>query len=207
MIFNETKYTKWYFQIIESAKYRPSNDYREKHHIIPKSLGGDNSADNLVALSARQHFICHRLLVKMTTGKNQRKMTYAFWFMSNRSKITGTKVSRSYEWARKAIAEQMSQRTITDEFRNKCRQRQLGKPMLESTRKALQDANIGRAKTNEEIEKIRSSVNDYYSKTTNPRIGQKRSDEQKRRISEARKASWAKNPNQGTSGKNFKKQK
>lgn len=36
-----------------------SQTYTEKHHIIPKSLGGDNSKTNLVVLTGRQHFICH----------------------------------------------------------------------------------------------------------------------------------------------------
>ena len=39
--------------------------YVEKHHIVPKSLGGSNDASNLVKLTAREHFIAHLLLSKM----------------------------------------------------------------------------------------------------------------------------------------------
>jgi len=60
------KYSRWYKNITESARNRVSDSYTEKHHILPWSLGGDNSADNLVALTAREHFICHWLLTKMT---------------------------------------------------------------------------------------------------------------------------------------------
>lgn len=38
--------------------------YYEYHHIIPKCLGGLNNNENLVLLTAREHFICHKLLVE-----------------------------------------------------------------------------------------------------------------------------------------------
>ena len=39
--------------------------YCEKHHIIPKSEGGTNDPDNLVNLTAREHYIAHLLLAKI----------------------------------------------------------------------------------------------------------------------------------------------
>lgn len=39
--------------------------YCEKHHIIPKSEGGSNEPDNLVNLTAREHYIAHLLLDKI----------------------------------------------------------------------------------------------------------------------------------------------
>tara|TARA_R110000868_G_scaffold392528_1_gene663182 strand:- start:1272 stop:1979 length:708 start_codon:yes stop_codon:yes gene_type:complete len=59
------------------AKHREVTGYTEKHHIIPESLGGTNDRDNLVELSAREHFICHWLLVKMVDGEARSKMLYA----------------------------------------------------------------------------------------------------------------------------------
>ena len=58
--------------------------YTEKHHIIPRSLGGSNDIDNLVRLTAKQHFICHKLLTKMfKIGTNEYyKMLNAFCMMS-----------------------------------------------------------------------------------------------------------------------------
>jgi len=56
--------------------------YIEKHHIIPKSLGGNNEPENLVCLTAKEHFICHLLLPKMTNGDQKRKMVYAAWRMA-----------------------------------------------------------------------------------------------------------------------------
>lgn len=79
--FLDNKYTQWYFKIIESAKNN-HDGYFEKHHIVPKSLGGSNSKTNIVKLTARQHFICHLLLVKMTSGNDKRKMIFAAHHMS-----------------------------------------------------------------------------------------------------------------------------
>ena len=66
-MFLENKYTKCYYKIIDRALSREidSKKYYEKHHIVPKSLGGDNSKSNLVYLSAKEHFVCHLLLTKM----------------------------------------------------------------------------------------------------------------------------------------------
>lgn len=75
----KNKYNKWYQNIINDAKETPRRGYTEKHHIIPKSLGGSSSSSNLVALTAKEHFVCHRLLTKMTLGKDRKKMLCAVW--------------------------------------------------------------------------------------------------------------------------------
>lgn len=82
LTFNDSKYTQTYFAIIKKAQQLPSTGYCERHHIIPRSLGGSNVKENIVKLSARQHFVCHLLLVKMTSGRNQHKMICAAHHMA-----------------------------------------------------------------------------------------------------------------------------
>lgn len=84
--FIVNKYSKWYANIIAAAQVRSISGYSEKHHIIPKALGGDNSKANLVRLTAKEHFICHRLLPKMTCGMARSKMLYAQWSMLRKDK-------------------------------------------------------------------------------------------------------------------------
>lgn len=74
--FLQNKYTKWYFNIISNAQNRDISSYTEKHHVIPKSLGGSNKQTNLVKLTAREHFICHWLLTKMVIETKHR---YQMW--------------------------------------------------------------------------------------------------------------------------------
>jgi hypothetical protein len=83
-MFLTNKYSKCYFSIINKAKSRGIKeiDHFERHHIIPKSMGGNNSSTNLVRLTSREHFICHLLLPKMTTGLHRYKMVHAIWQMS-----------------------------------------------------------------------------------------------------------------------------
>lgn len=78
MIFIDNKYTRWYYSIITSANSRIPTGYTEKHHIIPKSCGGSNSKENLVRLTAKEHFICHLLLTKAVSNEFRFKMVYAF---------------------------------------------------------------------------------------------------------------------------------
>lgn len=103
-MYLSNKYTRWYNQIISNATNRGSpNTYFEIHHIIPKSLGGTNQKSNLVKLTAREHFICHRLLTKMVTGEQQIKMIYAVWRMAVKGadfQDRYTPSSRTYECLR-----------------------------------------------------------------------------------------------------------
>jgi hypothetical protein len=73
-------YQKIYNQIIERAKNRVLEDYKEKHHIVPKCLGGSNEKENLVELTAREHFLCHILLCEIYP--NETKLKYALYLMN-----------------------------------------------------------------------------------------------------------------------------
>lgn len=76
-------YQRIYNQIIENRKQNLAEGYIEKHHIIPRSLGGTDDKENLVKLTAREHFICHYLLAKMYKKEtfNWYKMNHAFLMM------------------------------------------------------------------------------------------------------------------------------
>lgn len=59
-------YNKIHNQVIERAisenRKRGRDCYYEQHHIKPKCMGGTNRKDNLVLLTAREHFIVHKIL-------------------------------------------------------------------------------------------------------------------------------------------------
>lgn len=92
-MFINNKYYNWYYKIIKNSKH--NSVINEIHHIIPKSLGGTDSSDNLCCLTPREHFICHLLLTKMTVGDAKKKMCFALWGMANRNNIKLN--SRLYE--------------------------------------------------------------------------------------------------------------
>jgi hypothetical protein len=61
-------YKKIYDQLIEKRKKEIPEGYKENHHIIPECMGGSDDKENMVYLSAREHFIAHWLLAKIYDG-------------------------------------------------------------------------------------------------------------------------------------------
>ena len=136
------KYTHWYNAIIENARNRTIIGYKESHHIRPRSLGGLDNKDNLVHLTAREHFICHWLLIRIHTGEDKSKMIYALNGMKRTNKnqqryktaITSRVYAKLKEEFSKTHSDTMTGRTpwnkgipITEEQREKNRKAALGK--------------------------------------------------------------------------------
>jgi hypothetical protein len=58
-----------YQRLIAKAKARVCPEgYVERHHILPKALNGSDDSSNLVALTAKEHFVAHVLLAKIYGG-------------------------------------------------------------------------------------------------------------------------------------------
>jgi len=167
------KYTCWYNQIVERARFRIIDDYTETHHIQPRSLGGSDDKDNLVELTAREHFICHWLLTKMTTGEDRAKMIYALNGMKRSNKFAQryeTKITaRVYENLKKEFSVVHSATMkgrkpwnvgvpITDEQRERNRKSALGKRHSDAAKEKIRIASTGRIKTNETKDKIREAL-------------------------------------------------
>lgn len=93
--FLDNKYTKWYNQLCSRGLNRRLECYSEKHHIIPKCLGGNDCEQNLVRLTAREHFIAHILLTKMTSGLDKSRMHLAVRAMCNWSKFNNRDIKIS----------------------------------------------------------------------------------------------------------------
>jgi len=103
------KYTRWYNNITEQAKSRTLDCYTEKHHVIPRSLGGTDDASNLVNLTAREHFICHWLLTKMHAGDARGKMINALYLMQGKNKYQDRYInSKVYATLREEYAQYIS---------------------------------------------------------------------------------------------------
>lgn len=199
-MFNKSKYTNWYYAIIDAASVRINNGYTESHHIVPKSLGGTNNKDNLVRLTAREHYICHLLLTRMVTGTNRTKMVYALWMISN---MTDKKSARLYQSTRESFAELMKQRKHTPDTIAKMSLVQSGKTISAEQRERLRVINTGLVRnfTNEHKENLskagtgRVITDEWKAKLSAANKGQgtgrKLSDETKAKLSAARRATLA----------------
>ena len=63
-------YTKIYENLIHRAINRTLDGYKEIHHIIPRCMGGTDTANNLVELTPEEHYIAHLLLTKIYPNNN-----------------------------------------------------------------------------------------------------------------------------------------
>ena len=88
------------------CRTKTGDTYYELHHIVPRSLGGQDTEDNLVMLTAREHYIAHLLLFniyKQEGGDALRRMSFALISMLSTSTTTQKRFSaRSYGIMREA---------------------------------------------------------------------------------------------------------
>ncbi len=136
------KYLKWYLSI---CSHHTSQDTLEKHHIIPKSFGGNNSKDNVVRLTPREHFIVHRLLIRCTKDLFKRKAAFAAHFMISGCKNHsrgGLCSSRVYEGLRQQISLAMKGYNPSPEARAKLSKAHKGKVISEEQKALLSAALI-----------------------------------------------------------------
>lgn len=130
-IFKNNKYTKWYFSIVSQRKVRifNKNIYMERHHIIPKSLGGSNDAANMIKLTAKEHFLVHWLLTKMCIEDSHiRKMKYAMRSMSWNK--TGNKIISSWQF-------ELSRKKLQNQVEIEIYQKKLEKNLAQQERTGL----------------------------------------------------------------------
>jgi hypothetical protein len=190
-MYLQNKYTSWYNSIISNAKSRTLSKeiYTEKHHIIPRSLGGNNLDENLVRLTAREHFLCHLLLPKMLTGINKRNMTFAIWSMLNRDhskqrsrhKISSHTYQKLKIQVARASSEIHKGKSKSEETKRKMSAKakgrtslNKGKQMSEEQKQKMKDtiAKNGRIISPDTVKKILESRKDYtHSEETRQKIG------------------------------------
>lgn len=136
-------YLKHYHKLCSSRKAlrrsREDNTYYENHHIIPKSLGGNDLEDNKVLLTAREHYIAHLLLYKHYKeigGVALQKMSFALVSMAtgnrNLQRVTG---SRSYTYLREAAINAVLGRKVEDTVKYK-------QPKSEKHKEAIRTARL-----------------------------------------------------------------
>ena len=151
-------YKKIHDQIIDRAKDRILEGYKERHHIIPRCMGGNDSKENLVYLTAREHFIAHMLLCEIYP--TNRKLSYALWAMAHLHTKHTVKdryipSNRLYEKLKLNFINHMIGFKHTDEAKRKISQSKFGKPLSESTRRKISLANTGFKPSEETIDKLK----------------------------------------------------
>jgi hypothetical protein len=84
----------------------------EGHHVLPQCIEKKemSNINNIVFLTAREHFICHWLATKMFHGVNRHRMIHAFTLLTkSNSFMRRIGCSRQFEAAKIRYREQMTQ--------------------------------------------------------------------------------------------------
>jgi hypothetical protein len=163
-------YKEFIDNILETrGRFSCRDEYHERHHIVPKCMGGTNDEDNLIDLFAREHFEAHRLLA--LENPDIQGLTYAWWCMcnikGNDTQIRYVVTADEYEEARIAHSKNMS--TLMS-----------GKPKSEMHKQRLRENHAN------------------FSGSNHPQYGTHPSEETKKKISEFAKTRVGdKNPNYG----------
>lgn len=101
-------YKKIYDTLISKSKNRLCIDtiYYEKHHILPKCLGGLDDENNIVKLTPEEHYLAHLLLAKISPSES------GLWFACNMM-CNGmpNRNNKLYGWVRRSIVKCLSNDT------------------------------------------------------------------------------------------------
>ena len=131
----------------------PEGEYKERHHIVPKCMGGNDDELNLIDLYAREHYEAHRLLAQ--ENPHDKGLQFAWWTMSRFTTVKGNEryipTPEEYEEARIAFVScmqgdnnPMRHHVFTDEERKKLSDRAIeiftGRTHSEDTKKKMSEA-------------------------------------------------------------------
>lgn len=169
-------YKHHYNLLIDRAKGRLLEGYTEKHHIIPKCMGGSNYKENIVKLTPEEHFVAHQLLVKMHPGNL--KLLHAAHMMTVTSKSNQKRNNKMYGWLRKKRSEKLRQWALKNNIRPPDR---TGTKHKEETKRKISEGTKGRKGSYSMLGKKGKDC---------PNYGSKRTEEQKRNMRASQQLSY-----------------
>ncbi len=177
-------YQRHYDALIERARQRRLTGYFERHHVVPKCLGGGDDGENIVCLTAEEHYVAHQLLVKIYP--NDRKLVFAAWMMCNGKRRSG----KRYAWLKRkqlqALSEAHRGKKMPESNKRKLIESNTGRPCSDETRKKISEAQVGKVLTVE-----------HRRKLSEAHRGKKHSAETRRKMSESgKKRIWSKETRQ-----------
>jgi len=98
-------YENIYNSLIVRGKNRVLEGYKERHHIVPRCLGGNDDPSNLVDLTPEEHFVAHQLLVKLYPTNP--KLIFAVRMLTGSSRNM-KRNNQMYGWLKRKFSENTS---------------------------------------------------------------------------------------------------
>lgn len=184
-------YEEFINNILETrGRFACGDEYHERHHIVPRCMGGGNEEENLIDLFAREHFEAHRLLA--LENPDEDGLVYSWFRMSfgkNQDRITHIVTAEEYEEARKAHSELQKKRFSGENNPMYGVHRHgedvpfYGKHHTEETRQRLSEIRTGSRSSDDTRKKISEAI----TGEGNPMYGKHHTEKTKMKISKALK--------------------
>lgn len=193
-------YQDYITKILTSRKNeKEEGEYMERHHILPKSCGGDNSQENLIYLYPQEHYYCHKLLA--IENEDNLSLQRAWWIMSHRNNVKIT--AEEYENAKLAFSRSISNtnhpmygktgelspnygRHLSDDTKEKISKSKQGENNPMYGKKGLLSPNYGKHLSEESKAKISKTKKSSYIKEQHPMYNKKHSEASKEKMSKAK---------------------
>jgi len=177
---SENRIKKSYY---ERKKENFISTYYEDHHIIPRCLGGTDDKENKVLLTAKEHYICHKLLTYIYKG--DKKIANAFcrmtWDKNGRHNISAKDYAYAKELKSKIPISEETKLKISNALIGKKRKpfseehkhkislnsQKKRKPRSEETKQKLSDSHKGKKFSKEHIKNLSESHKGPHPKNRN----------------------------------------
>lgn len=125
--------------ITTRGQFNCGDIYHERHHIIPKCLGGSNDKSNLIDLFAHEHLIAHKLLVEEHPDNLKLLQAYNIMaFTQNKSQKRQELSPEEYEEIRTALSTRLK-----DYYSDKTNHPCYGTHLSEERKKLISESNKG----------------------------------------------------------------
>lgn len=199
---NKITYEEFIQNILDTrGRFNCGDTYHERHHIVPKCMGGSNEKENLIDLYAREHFVAHKLLAQENPDND--KLVYAWTcmaFTKNDVTYECEITPEEYEEAKKTLSIKMTGegnyfygKQHTEETKEKLRQQRIGTKasdeakhhMSEAQTKRMQDPDARAACGKPHTEDWKREQSERMSGENHPMYGKHHSKETKEKISKA----------------------
>lgn len=198
-----------YEDFINSIKESRENkwfEYSERHHILPRCIGGTDGEDNLIYLTYREHFIAHKILAE--ENPENRRLGYAYWCMANMNNSRKIITPEEYEEARSLHVSRLKEYSLGEGNPNygtkvmNNRQYQIhvmeeeinyymsigyalgALPKSEITKEKLRTSLIGHIVSSDTRKRLAEAQRNYIAENTHQRVGTTHSEDTKLRIGE-----------------------
>ena len=192
---NNIYYTEFIQNILVGrGRFNCGDEYHERHHIIPRCVGGTDDEENLIDLYAKEHFVAHQLLAQ--ENPDNKKLILA-WHMMTNVKTTNQQryqiTPEEYEESRIAYIKTMmgeNNPAKSEEVRRKKseaikgeKNHNYGKPRSESTRKKMSESHKGKVLSDD----TRTKISESKTGKNNHNYGKHFSEEHRKKLSESAK--------------------